>query len=101
MLGPEAFIGQGEREAITGDRIADENNLFFLAENAPDKKALPRMFITCGKSDYMHEDNLRFCRHLDAQGIAYTYEEWEGDHNWRFWEASVQKAFPFFFDGRR
>lgn len=101
LLSPEAFIGQGEREAITGDHIADENNLFFLAEKAPDKEALPRIFMTCGKSDYMYEDNRRFCRHLDAQGVPYTYEEWEGGHDWRFWEASVQKAMPFFLDGRK
>jgi S-formylglutathione hydrolase FrmB len=86
------FIG------ITGGNLPDKDDLFVLADQvaALGEASRPRLLMTCGLSDFLYKSNLEFRNQLDKAGISYSYEEWEGDHNWVFWDTSVQKALAFF-----
>ena len=85
-----------ETVGISGGQFAPENDLFFLAERLAKQGGCPPLYITCGQSDFMYEDHQRFRRHLESLGVAHTYEEWPGGHDWDFWDESIRRAFEFF-----
>lgn len=85
-----------EATAIFGveRQIKPEDDLFLLAKETAklpmDQK--PKIYQTCGTKDFLHETNLRLSRLLSSLPYEYEYEEWEGGHQWKFWEESLYKA---------
>ncbi len=85
-----------ETYGINGGRLAAEDDLFLLtAKAAKEHLPTPALYLTCGLSDFLHEDNRRFCRQLDFLKIPYIYEEWAGSHEWGFWDRSVKQFLQF------
>lgn len=82
--------------AISGGELAEEDDLFPLAARAAERGDCPPLYITCGQSDFMYEDHQRFRTHLETLGLAHTYEEWPGGHEWDFWDESIRRALDFF-----
>lgn len=96
-----ARIPEGDPEfiAINNGNPAKGDDLFYLADKAAKhKKACPRLYLCCGESDILREDNRRFHAHLEGLGLPHIYEEWAGDHNWTFWDMAIQKALAFCTD---
>lgn len=60
---------------------------------------LPAIRFDCGKSDELLEGNRLLHRQLDSLGIAHSYEEFEGGHQWAYWQENVESSFRF-FDGQ-
>lgn len=89
-----------EITAIYGEdmKIGKENDLFELVKKADKSEVKPRLMMTCGTLDLLLEQNHRLRDEIKKTSFCYKYEEWEDDHTWRFWDASVQLAFEFFFD---
>lgn len=80
-------------------RPDSDDELDIIAEKTGrlDKNMRPRLFITCGKQDFLYQTNVTFRACLDKNGIDYTYHEWDGEHEWGFWDKSVRMAIQFFF----
>ena len=38
---------------------------------------------------------------LRAHGFDLTWEEWEGAHNWRFWDVALEKGMKLFQEYRK
>lgn len=89
--------------SITGGAaipLGAEHDLFALTDRALEQgQSLPRMLLTCGTEDFLHEGNQKFRTHLSEQSVPFTYREWAGEHNWKFWRESLLLAFDF-FDGK-
>ncbi len=83
-----------EFTAILGHKhqVLQKQDLFYLAERC---KTPPRIYLSCGEQDFLYEDNLRFDEHLSKVGIPHHFDHREGDHNWRFWDQSLQDFFNF------
>ncbi len=74
-----------------------ENDPFYLAGKLKEQGAdIPRIYISCGTEDSIYPESVSFRKCLDSHEIPYTYEEWEGNHDWVFWDASIQKALKWF-----
>ncbi len=87
--------GLPEFMAVSGGELRDEDDLFLLAQKlSPEQR--PRVYMTCGEQDFLLDESRRFSAKLDALGWNHTLETWKGDHEWRFWDASIQKALQFF-----
>jgi len=82
----------------TGMMFRDDANLFKLAGRAAclPKDEQPRVLVTCGESDSLLADNRRFDAHMKSLEIPFEYKEWPGDHDWKFWEESLEPMFEFF-----
>ena len=79
-------------------RAPETSDLFALARrNAAEGKTLPDIYMTCGKQDALYSQNVEFDRCLSSLGIPHTFEEWDGTHEWGFWDVSIQKAIARFF----
>lgn len=60
------------------------------------KEHLPPIRFDCGMNDPLIEPNRLLHRQLEAAGIAHTYEEFPGGHEWPYWQTHVERTFRFF-----
>lgn len=52
----------------------------------------PVIAFDCGVDDRLIEHNRKFHRHLDMLGVDHRYAEFEGGHEWDYWDVHVQEA---------
>jgi putative tributyrin esterase len=55
-------------------------------------KPLPKIYIWCGKEDFLYEHNLTAKKRLTELGYELTYEESPGDHQWQYWDEKIQRV---------
>lgn len=77
----------GSTESIGGTSA----DLFSLAETVS-PAACPRLYLCCGTEDYLIGDSRSFHQHLDRHGVAHTYEEHPGTHEWGYWDRQIQRV---------
>jgi len=60
--------------------------------------SLPRLYFTCGKDDGIaYKRYSAFKEYANQIGLEAVFEEYDGyDHEWRFWDLTIQKALDFF-----
>ena len=90
------LISYQECYGINHVRISEDDDLFSLAEMMKTCGEYPDFYITCGLADFLYEDNRDFCLQLEKLSVPYKYEEWEGAHNWEFWNESIRRAILHF-----
>ena len=82
-------------EQILGDLDqaveSDKNPRWMLRKLKEEGKEIPGIFMTCGKQDSLLGQNREFRDFLVSEGVPVAYEEWDGGHEWDFWNASVRK----------
>lgn len=90
-----------EFQAIFGPELEVPQNvrLDWLLEQQIGRD-LPRFFMTCGEQDSLYPQNCRFAESLTEAGRDLSFHSWPGDHNWAFWDRSVQMALDYFLDNR-
>lgn len=57
---------------------------------------LPPVRFDCGKADLLIEHNRKLHVQLTEAGIDHTYEEFEGIHEWKYWEEHLADSLLFF-----
>lgn len=96
----EELKEQEDREfkAIFGPSLVLSNGSDLLLRIKRTKiNNLPPIYIACGSEDSFIEQNRDFAASLKNKGANVLFEEWSGEHNWKFWDESVKKAFDYFF----
>ena len=85
-----------EFRAMMGEELIlpDNCNLYKLADKCT---VSPKILMTCGKSDFLHNQNIKFKSYLQDKKMDIDYREWEGNHSWEFWDTSIKMALEFFF----
>ncbi|WEK53246.1 MAG: alpha/beta hydrolase family protein [Candidatus Cohnella colombiensis] len=77
----------------TADQLKNSSNdLFALANQVSTKGVVPLLYQCCGTEDFLYEDNIRFRDHLTQLGLALTYEEEPGEHEWGYWDWKIQRV---------
>ncbi len=87
---------QAEFKNIFGDISNIEgsiNDLYHVSEKlAEHKQDAPEIFMTCGTSDFLYDENLRFKAHLEKIGLEFVYREGPGTHEWGYWDKEIQEV---------
>lgn len=65
-----------------------ENDLDLLIP-AADPKLTPYLFLECGTTDPLLEENRHVAGELSTKQLAYEYHELPGAHTWAFWDRSL------------
>ena len=74
-----------------------ENDLSTVLRKLKEKKRqIPRLYISCGLQDDIYPQSQEFIKQLRSLEIPYTYEEWNGGHDWIFWDESIRRALSWF-----
>ena len=86
-----------ELVGICGQELmfTDAEDPFFLAKKVLDEKSAPELLITCGTEDFLYQDNLGFKAYLEEIGYDFNFLEWKGNHNWKFWDESLDHLIDF------
>ena len=60
------------------------------------KSNLPYIRFDCGKDDILIEHNRKLHKDLKSNSIPHLYPEFEGKHEWPYWEEHVKDTLLFF-----
>lgn len=113
MLGgkyPDKFKAISAHSAITSlpqmelfveEQLADYQQVLAKSEDAflmlkSNRGKLPPLRFDCGKKDLLIEHNRKLHAQLLAAGISHKYEEFEGIHEWAYWEEHLVDSLLFF-----
>ncbi len=80
---------------IFGDHAKDGPEDPFALAAALKPKLVPALRFDCGVEDVFLEDNRAFHKHLDELSIPHEFEEFQGGHDWAYWDTHVQEAVTF------
>jgi putative tributyrin esterase len=88
ISGPEYWRSIfGPAEGVRGS----ENDLFACAKRLKaSDKPIPDIYMWCGTSDFLYQQNVRMRDHLTKLGYPLTYRESAGNHNWMCWDEHIQ-----------
>lgn len=83
----------GDPKAAAG---GPDDLMHIAGEAAASGKTLPRLYLACGTEDELCRPmNQTLRKRLDELGLAYTYEEGPGAHEWNFWDQYIRRALAF------
>jgi putative tributyrin esterase len=91
---PNSRVSRAEWEGIFGPELRAEGtgaDLWHLATKlgaSPSPK--PRLFLCCGTEDELLGESRAFHQHLDSAGLANTYQESPGAHEWGCWDGQIR-----------
>jgi len=63
-----------------------------------DPASLPRMWMTCGTEDILVDDNRAFLAAAEAAGVHIESDWRPGEHEWGYWDATIQDFLAFALD---
>jgi putative tributyrin esterase len=75
----------------------EDDELLKLARKASEKAIKPKIYMTIGHQDFLYEPNEVFSKELKTLPLDFTYETWEGSHEWRFWDKSLKSALEKYY----
>lgn len=86
-----AAVSMGSRDGEEFDPTTDPES---LAEGiAKSGRKFPKLYIACGKQDFLYDANVKFRDKLISLGADVTWDETEEHgHEWRFWDLELEKA---------
>lgn len=81
-------------EMVNPEVIADldDASVFRHAEDLARREDRPVISFDCGVDDRLLDYNRQFHEHLQSLNIDHSYAEFEGDHEWGYWDLHVQEA---------
>ena len=82
-------------EAIFGSpvQVPDSSDLFALATQNEARLKHLQLYMACGRQDFLYEANARLSKRMQQAPLArFLFEEWDGVHEWGFWDTAIQKA---------
>jgi len=72
--------------------IPDQSDLCKLAELNNERFKHLNIYMSCGLQDGLLESNQRLAKLIGEYTTSrFRYEEWEGDHQWDFWDESIKR----------
>lgn len=77
---------------------SDYNTIAMMEKHRKAGVELPRLYQCCGTEDFLYPVNTIFRRAAKKLGVALTYEEGPGAHEWGYWDASVQRFLEWLFN---
>lgn len=61
-------------------------------------REIPSLYQSCGTKDFIYDMNKAFQASVLSlpKKLDYTYEEWDGYHDWEFWDEALHHALEWF-----
>lgn len=80
----------------TSELIGSKHDVFHLAKVAAESGVqLPKFYMWCGHSDFIHESSEKMDKVLCECKIPHVYEKSEGDHSWSHWDKYIQYGIDY------
>lgn len=97
--GIEARLNEVERERTlkifgAGDTPGRRDNDVYALAAAAKPANTPYLYLDCGTTDFLLEDNRKAVAAISASGLAYEYHEVAGAHSWDYWDRRIREFLP-------
>ncbi|MCR4673485.1 MAG: esterase family protein [Lachnospiraceae bacterium] len=63
---------------------------FALYDKAKEKGLVPKLYMACGKDDFLYQSNLHVKEVMEEKNADFKFVEDEGAHDWDFWDKYIQ-----------
>lgn len=85
--------------AIFGTQLkwSPKDEILYLANQISDYVFKPKIYCACGTKDPLHGYNRIFSSEMEKKSFDFTYEEWEGVHNWQFFNRALKRCLKTYF----
>ncbi len=83
------------RRIFGNNPLGTSHDLSWLARRAKKAGNLPKLRLDCGTGDFLLQDNRDFDRELTQAKIPHDYVEFDGEHNWDYWDLHIREALDF------
>src|SRR4051794_17141614 len=78
-------------DRVFGDRpLAGGPDDLFALLDAADPATLPKIYVACGTEDALVDDNRALVPAAETAGIAVTSDFGPGEHDWAYWDRTIQ-----------
>lgn len=90
---------EANMRGIFGDEetfLHSNNDLFYCLEHR--KNTLKQnIYLCCGRQDFLHETSVSLAKAMKKDAsIELTWEDWDGIHDWDFWDQAAVKGLKHF-----
>ncbi len=92
-VGQMSLFVEEALEAYKQQERANEDSFTSIIQN---RENLPPLRFDCGKSDELIEHNRTLHQQLESAQIKHTYQEFEGGHQWEYWQEHLVDTLLFF-----
>ena len=83
-------------ESVFGDLSqlegSDMDYKALICKLKEEKADIPKIYLCCGTEDFLLKYNRDYRDFLTEKGVAVTYEEGPGAHEWDFWDTYIKKV---------
>ncbi|MDM8162109.1 alpha/beta hydrolase family protein [Labilibaculum sp. K2S] len=86
-------------QAIFGEDIQwnSKDDVIELARRLSKKTNKPRIYLSCGKDDFLLNDNRRYYKILKDLDYDIEFNELEGNHNWQYFNETLEHSLKYCF----
>ncbi|QCX34291.1 acetylesterase [Caloramator sp. E03] len=77
---------------LTKVKNSDMNPKWLIKKLVEEKVDIPKIYMACGKDDFLFKANQEFKDYLDELGVEVTFEVGPGGHEWDFWNRYIYKV---------
>lgn len=92
-----ANLEQNLNRVFGTGKIKEKYNIRKILERKVNENAkFPTIVQFVGKQDIIYDMNDEFRKYAEFIKLKMYYEEWDGVHDWKFWDAAIVKALNIF-----
>lgn len=86
-------------ESAFGEELqwTPEIEIMELAKRVDEGPVKPVIYATCGTSDSLYAENIRFRDEMEKLSLSFTFEEWEGKHDWYYFNEALRRSLMRYF----
>lgn len=80
--------------AVFGDQLEwnPKDEILERAKALDGKAVKPKVYAACGTNDHFLAYNDRFAQEMKNLDFDFEYENWEGIHDWYFFDEAIKRA---------
>jgi enterochelin esterase family protein len=83
--------------AAVGGQMGNADDVYKAIDAKGAAKKFRLVWVSCGRQDFLFENNKQFVAGLSARGVPVTYRETEGAHVWGVWRHNLRDVLPLLF----
>ncbi len=96
---PIPFRRKSYYESVFGDvdKIigSEKDNMALITKLKEQNASIPNIYQVCGIQDFLIEPNRMYHEFLKENNVDVYYEEWDGIHDWKFWDEAILKFMDY------
>lgn len=79
----------------------DESAVIDMLKNACQTPSTTKLYMVCGMEDFLYPESCKIREACEKLPIDFTYEEWNGIHEWDVWDKAIERMLKLYLGEER